>query len=907
MKRFSKASWALGLGMAMTAQLALAQQASENLEKITVTGSAIPRTDTETAAPVQVITREAIERSGATSLQEVLHALTANGEGNLNQGFSGAFAAGAAGIALRGMTVDATLVLIDGHRMAPYPISDDGQRSFVDVSNLPLSAIDHIEVLKDGASAAYGSDAIAGVVNVILRKTVVGGQVSGTIGTSNKGDGGTRHVSATYGFGDLAAEGSNTYFNFEYRHQDNIMLSSRPEYANFNYTPQYGPSAPVTPGVLQPGSAYNIVNTPNGMILPWSTGGIVGTTPSLIQGCANPPASGGCAYDQSKFYQIQPDTGNINLLVRHTMNITSDWQATFTGSLFQSKAEQWNPPSSTLGITPGLSVGTINTGDPTAQPILLPVGNPSNPYAQPAWLGYLFSDVGPTITTTSTNMWRFVGDLNGRVAGWDLKSSLGYIRGITGLEYSNYVQFAGLNAALASGAYAPGVTTRATNPSVYQQIAPTTDATATSEMFYGEVNASRDIPVNLPGGPMSVSVGASAHHLSQQDPGQPDTINGGTLGLGTTFIHGSELNEAIFGELDAPVFKFLDVLGQARFDKYPATGDAFTPKINIKFTPIQQLALRATYGRGFRAPGPGEKGTNSGVTFYTSSPNDKKRCPTTGLPGDCGTGTIAGVNVGEPNLLPEKSESYTAGIVLQPIKEASVSVDWYKVRRVNEIVGGAGVVTYVRGPVQPKYPNLPGPIVALLAPYQNEGSDTTSGIDVDFRGKINAAFGTLNLGATYTKIMYQRICATPDPATCVEVAGTHGPTGISGDTGTPKDRAQGTFSYGRGDGEIGVIVNYVSGYRNTDPTFGFFGANPPGDCLNPWFTKCYIASFTEWDLFGHYDVTKQLQFNGHILNLFGRDAPFDPQAAYGTRNYNNAFAQQGAIGRFFEVGLRYSF
>ena len=97
-----------------------------SLEQVVITGSRIQRTDTDTPAPVQVITSEQIANSGYTSISDVLHALTANGQGNLNQSFNGSFAAGGSGVSLRGMTVDATLVLIDGHRMANYPISDDG-------------------------------------------------------------------------------------------------------------------------------------------------------------------------------------------------------------------------------------------------------------------------------------------------------------------------------------------------------------------------------------------------------------------------------------------------------------------------------------------------------------------------------------------------------------------------------------------------------------------------------------------------------------------------------------------------------------------------------------------------------------------------------------------------------------
>ena len=137
---------------------AMAQQASgtEPVQRVVVTGSLISRTDTETATPVQVITAADIQRSGKTSVAELLSDLASNGAGTLGTGFSGAFANGASGISLRGLSVGATLVLLDGHRVAPYAIGDDAQRSFVDVSNIPFDAIESIEVLKAGASSLYG-------------------------------------------------------------------------------------------------------------------------------------------------------------------------------------------------------------------------------------------------------------------------------------------------------------------------------------------------------------------------------------------------------------------------------------------------------------------------------------------------------------------------------------------------------------------------------------------------------------------------------------------------------------------------------------------------------------------------------------------------------------------------------
>src|SRR5258707_3617491 len=153
-------------------------QASATLETIVVTGSYIRRTDTESPSPVDVITSDDILKRGMTNIADVIHSLSSDNSGTLTQNFSGAMAGGASGVSLRGLTVDATLVLVDGHRMATYPLADDGKRPFVDIGSLPLGIVDRVEVLKDGASAIYGSDAIAGVVNIITKKTFTGLDVS---------------------------------------------------------------------------------------------------------------------------------------------------------------------------------------------------------------------------------------------------------------------------------------------------------------------------------------------------------------------------------------------------------------------------------------------------------------------------------------------------------------------------------------------------------------------------------------------------------------------------------------------------------------------------------------------------------------------------------------------------------
>src|SRR6202789_1743991 len=222
---------AAGLGAALMSAVAMGQTVATapapELQEVIVTGSLIKRTDIETPSPVQVLTGAEIQQMGYTNLSQVLSNLSANGQGTLSQSFGQAFASGASGVALRGLTVGDTLVLIDGKRMVDYPISDDNQRSFVDVSAIPFNAIERVQVLKDGASSIYGADAIAGVVNIILKKNYNGTEITAESGTSQKHDGTTEHLAGISGIGDLASDGYNAYVAIDFHHQDQILADNR--------------------------------------------------------------------------------------------------------------------------------------------------------------------------------------------------------------------------------------------------------------------------------------------------------------------------------------------------------------------------------------------------------------------------------------------------------------------------------------------------------------------------------------------------------------------------------------------------------------------------------------------------------------------------------------------------------
>jgi len=196
---------------------------------IFVTGSILSRTNTETPAPVTVLTTETLEARGINTVAEGLQRISANGSGTISEGWNNGnnFAAGANAVSLRGLTVQKTLTVFNGLRMAPYPLADDGHRNFVDLNTIPDAIVERVEVLKDGASSTYGADAVAGVVNVITFRELQGLHINASAGITKDGDGGEQRLDASYGIGDLSEDGFNVYVAGLYRKSDVIWARNR--------------------------------------------------------------------------------------------------------------------------------------------------------------------------------------------------------------------------------------------------------------------------------------------------------------------------------------------------------------------------------------------------------------------------------------------------------------------------------------------------------------------------------------------------------------------------------------------------------------------------------------------------------------------------------------------------------
>ena len=920
-------------GVGAFATQAVAQQAPVvELQRVEVTGSNIRRTDTETPSPVQVLTADDLKKSGYTSVQEVLHSITANGQGTLSQSFSGAFASGASGVALRGLTVGATLVLIDGHRMAPYPIGDDGQRSFVDISAIPFDAIERIEILKDGASAVYGSDAIAGVVNVILKRSFAGTTLTADAGTSYKNDGTIYHVAGTFGFGDLSSDGHNFYIAGELRKQNQIKFLDRGGlFTQTDFTSSGGYN--VTPGVPNP-----VVGQ-----FPRSATGYVYDGESILgfmPGCdATKLAAGQCTYHDN-WSQIQPKTENYNLLARYTQNLGPDWQMSVQGSYFVSKSQQLAGPGRTF---PGGFQGTSSGPGvvPTLQAVVPPTTisntNPSFPSGTGATSGllrYTFLDIGPSVTNTDARSARLVADVQGKVGAWDLSASLGYTEVRLDLIGLGSINSANLQTALDS-ATAPYLVGGPNSDAVKAFVAPTLASTDVSKLQFVHVGAGREL-MNLPGGPLSIAIGGDYVHRTQNALAPADVAAGRVDTFSNNFTIGTQTVWSAYGEMVAPITKQLEVEAAVRYDRYNLSGGKASPKFGAKYTPIPEVAVRGTVGRGFRAPGPAENG-NAGQTFFASATRDEVLCPDEtnptkvgSFPSQCSI-NVATLQRATPTLKSETSKTFTLGLIVEPVKEISASFDYYSIELNNQIVAGSSS-TLVRGtnfsPILQVQPDgtqaavVPpvAPIAFFQVGYVNANSTKTTGFDVGVQYRHKFA----GIGDLKSEIMVSHMLSydlTVDGVT-YKLAGTHGPFIISAATGSPKTRAQWINTLTNGPWSLTGTVNYISSFDLTDPSIqitdcvtalqngsgGQYYQEPLGNGIVPPGVKCKVDAFTTFDVSGRFDVTKQLSIHGSILNLFNARAP-DDWLTYGggAAPYNPSFHSQGAIGRYFNIGMTYTF
>lgn len=882
----------------------------KQLKTVVVTGSAIPRIDRETASPVTVITAAQIQRSGLTTLSDVVRSVSADNSGSIPNAFSNGFAAGASGVALRGLTVNSTLVLIDGHRTASYAVSDDGERSFTDLNTIPLAAVERIEVLKDGASSLYGADAIAGVVNIILKSSYKGVEGTVDVGTSQRGGGFTKKATFLAGGGDLDTDHYNAYFSAQYEKDNAIQVSSRPFPFNTTNLSSIGGSNGYIPANGF-GSIYGSV-TP-------STGGLIRPLRSCVGDkyetlVTNDPNSPGSYCEQNfagQYGQVQPANQQDGLYSRFTVKLNDTTTAYLSASYNESKTWTVGPPSQIQNSSPN------NT-----DAITLPVGNSSNPFDVPALINYAFGDIPEGFNFNNHNA-RIVGDVAGSNYGWNWDANVVINHTWLDTDQFGFISYAALVKAIANNTYNfadPSANTAAERAA----LAPGYSKTSTSDLDSLDLSANREL-FDLPGGPAGLALGAQLRHEAQNDPYlNPPALNPITLaqslefqGLGSASTKGSRDVTGVYAELDAPLTQSLEADVSGRADHYTDVGNNISPKIGLKWKPLDWIAFRGTWSKGFRAPSFAENGSSSASAFVTYTPPAAFQA----LHGN--DGYVQPYSLGEnalanPNIKPEKATNFTFGVILEPTSWLNASLDYYNIKKTNVITQsqtGAALDAYYAGTPQapgvsvltdvpdPLHPNAPPRPIAVVGEYVNANQLKTTGIDLDLQGHWNFGDDVQYLSELTATNIFTFQLTLPDGST-QQYVGTQGPYNLSSGAGTPRLRASWANTVIVGPATATLTVYHTSGYAEIAEDVGVYPG--PGSCLSSLPVSCEIGSFTDFDLAGSYKINDLVTVTASIMNLFNKLPPFDPAnyAGAGT-NYNPTWSQAGIVGRFYNVGVKF--
>lgn len=876
LKKIAKALIAIGVGGASSAFVAHAQQA-QKVDKIEVTGSNIKRVDSETPSPIQVITREDIQKSGANSVAELLRDIPSVAGGSLNDFNAGnGFGRGTQSVSLRGLGSVATLVLVNGRRVETAPVADPnlGQGAAFNLNVIPVGAIERIEILKDGASAIYGSDAIAGVINVILRKDYTGGEVLYTVRQNHDSDFRSQTIGGTVGFGDIARDRYNVLAAMEFFKRDATTIYEGYDVQRELYTQLSNRLIPNSTLSYPANRRREAVNG-NGaftVALPLDPR----CPPQLTFGTL-------CRSNTFDDTNIEAKTERKSIFTRGTMELSS--ALSVFGEFRFTRAE-----SQFIGAPPALDAGSPATwfnaaGQRFTYTLFLPVGHPDNPNAFRLGLRYRFVDLGRTFQNVTNDSTSAVAGLNGNWKNWDWESAFTF--GKTKREDTNNGQlfFPALQAAVANGTYRFFGTN---SPDLIAALNPYKTQRGESKNSSWDLKGSTELTA-MAGGPLALATGLQLRQEDFDIVSDPRNVAGQFVNVASSTVHGSRKVASVYGELSIPFAKNVEMQLAGRYDHYSDYGNSTTPKVGIKWTPVNQLAVRATYSEAFRAPSLLQISSGN-VQSFNNGLNDPLRCGKVGAnPDDCsvgngGTGrSISSLISPNANLQPERSKSYTFGFIFSPTTDTSASLDYFNIRR-RDFIDRFDSQTVVNNEFNPGFtggtvfrdPNpatwLPGvansgPIQSTVRRFDNFGVAIVGGLDLDITTNINlGAGGKLKVSGQGTYL------------TKTDWSLTKGGPIVSGLGNfyvfeSPRVRGTITATWTYQDFSVLGRYNFTGKWFYGDPVSGCYLSAATVAALGG---LCEVDSFTTVDASVTYTGIKNLSLSLLARNIGSRSAPYDP-------------------------------
>ena len=756
-------------GAGAMASDAIAQQA---LERVEITGSSIRRVEAETALPVQIITKQEIERTGVTSTEELLQSISAlSSSGNTNNSSgAGLSTYGLSSISLRGLGDERTLVLVNGRRLATFA---NGSNT-VNVNSIPLAAIERIEVLKDGASAVYGSDAMGGVVNFILTRNFKGLELAANVGRpTTSGGGKSTRASVTGGFGDMESKGFGGVLSASYEKETALFGRDRsfsktginPPYYTAGATGQGNIEGAVIPGAFpkdrvapfgnSPGSGYGNPLAPDNCasLLMFSAGKTNKKAPY-------------CAFDSNGFVGLIPERELFNLsgnaayrlspnveLFADALYSKSTVLQTFQGSPLRRSFAVSNDRLIAEKVDPSLILFPSNPNYATAATYLTANGFGSL-VGKPLAITSRVFQFGGRSSSDESEQARLVLGARGTVAKQDYEVAYTTNQNkLSGSVVGGYFSVTDYNRIIndpannwnpwAPGAVQTGALADKLKTAEYK--GPTLVGKSKNDSIDGRISG--DL-FAVPAGAAQYALGGAVRRESLVRNPAPALLTGDIAGLGgaTAPLDRSRTVSSLFTEFNIPVTKQLEANLSARGDKYSDVGNSVSYKASARWQPNSIFLLRGSFGTGFRAPTLADLFLPQ-ILGTTEQFND----PATGQ----SNLQVNGITGGNPDLKPEKSKQKSVGFVLSPVRDLSFGVDYFKID-VNDILAtptAQEVVSRFRAG-DPAYANLVtlngNDVDTVKTILANTGSAKLAGFDLFANYRHNFGEGRLDVGLNGT-------------------------------------------------------------------------------------------------------------------------------------------------------------
>lgn len=812
MRKMNIALAAIAVNAALYGAPALAQE-GDNIEKIAVTGSHIRRTDMEGPSPVASIDAEQIANSGVTDLISLFTKLPISGQGTFStQGNSSDDTAnGGSSVSLRGLGADSTLILVNGRRISVSPFAKSIDTAFVDLNNIPLAAIKRVDILKDGASATYGSDAIAGVINVVLKDDFDGVEVSAKYGDTSESGGEEQNLSIVFG---STSEKANHTFILDYFDREETLYGDRDYSRSANQAAltglQYATdfrSSSGTPGTIRfLGSAEETQDfiDEHGQVRWVDEFGQDRCAPEDIDA-----ANMLCRYDYGPDGSLFPESERFSYNYLGNFELTSNTKAFVELNGQNSKSVIRGAASPSFNL---LTMMADNPNHPFADLPDHPLHN------QNLTMRRRMVEIGNREKRVDTDYYRAVLGLEGEIKDWSWEVAYSYIksesteRGVDGFPNTRRVQ-----EAIDTGLWNPFEPSTNTQEALdFMETTTTRIGKSTNRSIDGVISGA---VMDFNGNEVMLAVGAEYREESISDNPDDQFLRGEVFGTESTQAAGERDSTSIFGELAVPFNDEFEMQLALRYEDYSDFGTTTDPKVSFLWSPMDTLSLRGSWGTAFRAPSLHQLGL--GQTNESPEVLDVLRCEAIGDPDhrSCSPEENIALFSGNPDLGPEESTNYNFGVIYEFSENIDISVDYYNYDIENIIdsdtqfllstqgLNSDVVVRRITG-----IANDPGEIVQINDSFQNIGDLEISGLDIDLGYRLETEVGDFDLGLVVNYVLeYEDV----RPGLDTNGDGVLDPRveAIEGDYEQPEMRGTFSASWSKDDMSAVVAINYIGSYR----------------------------------------------------------------------------------------------